>query len=507
MTATPETIDCRREWVGNESGPRHVFRLNGVPPVGELSARLEPIGEPDNAEAFSVVAGPTRAGGRLASIATGAIQFTPRREGNYEAWLVVRAEDGAETRTLVRGEGYETAECLPGEGGVMLYGHELPMTPENPLRSVVVQNTCDGVVTVEGLEPIIGAIDDFQFSAPGLPRSLEPGEAMTVDVEFHPISPQDERSLTFSLATSQGGADFTVVGRTERIFFLEEHERNQVERLIESHVGTYAVLAFNEACKQHVDRLHKAASETSFLNIVVDIALGVLLPGLGNRALGALADGLPNRTLPNWVGAKVLDHKSSIVSEAATPVQEQVKSGLLGLDTSEKETWLAGFRGQVIDGFRTLTDNVITGQFTDIELMAILAAFDKSVVTQSAYYAQIDTYLSQYDTDVAALGDGLMGAAGGFGNPMPAHVRAAWIEHEGERRVAVGHGAASIASGHAAGLEGRKPPIQTFVFQRWPAAVMRDLVVERERSISGGELQTFSLAAAGMNQKDWEQEP
>ena len=202
-----------------------------------------------------------------------------------------------------------------------------------------------------------------------------------------------------------------------------QHE--ELKRIAGSHM-LLAYTDFSSAISDvKVSMKAEAKARAEWAALMVDVAMGFLIPGLG-RSLYNIVDHLPIHS-PDLAYQVALalnspDNARALVTGITKTVTQGIKSSSTSLfgDTS-MDKFLTNLTVQVHRGFETIIDSL--DKVSNRDLAVLAAAYDASVTNRITYAEEIKRLADAYQSQIEEIGDYHPPAQGA----STIHTRAMWI--------------------------------------------------------------------------------
>ncbi len=253
------------------------------------------------------------------------------------------------------------------------------------------------------------------------------------------------------------------------------------------HAMGQAYSDFGDACDANKQAIKDAAKkEGDFAALLVEVGVGVLLPGIGAR-IGRFLNRIPVNASETLYLASM--HLQNNGDNAKAHLNAIVKVGaFIGIKSQARKLFgdsaATNFVSQLRREFKKGHQSIVAGlpNMTDAQLAALRAAYDASVVGEEVYRDAVAGLVSQFQLDVAPVGD----LVGGLENYQE-HIYPHYIRSKTGLRLAL------LRVGGLAGERMEAAPDSDefgYTFVRWVHQDFTEMAIRKARA-KGGTVRTF----------------
>ena len=376
--------------------------------------------------------------------------------------------------------------------------------------------TLVGVATPNAVDEVVSAASAVSAASPPQPASsprptvfgVDPGAPPAGPVEGERMAyargaPRAERNPREQIPVNRGGREpapgpagadgVTPTRQAPAAAPLTNDQRTQLKFEIVSGMGQ-AYTDFSSACDANKSAIKDAAKKDGdFAALLVEVGVGILLPGLSTRIGNFLKRITPDasegmrlvvRHLQNS-GDNAKAHLNAIVKVGAFVGIKSRAKQLFG--DSEATRFVEHLRDEFAKGQESIVGRL--SDMTDAQLAALRATYDRSVVSASIYREAIADLVARFQANVGAVGD----LTGGL-EMYQEHLFPHYVRMGSETRLALLH-EGSINSYSPGGGAG-PGKADSYRFSSWVDPQFAEMAIRKARS-KGNTVRTLDATDVG----------
>lgn len=179
-------------------------------------------------------------------------------------------------------------------------------------------------------------------------------------------------------------------------FFLDNETRDDVKNLVKNGINYHYNRLQDAIYAVEKNEWLQELARTKFNETLIDVFAGIGLPFLGATIFKAISK---LEYAPEVIKNMTQAHWASIVKSTISPIlKKQVNNNPLSTlnELTEIDTFLLGLKSQYNKTMQHLSDLVITDEFNDIELLAMLGRYSKDSYDVYDYIKVIQYQLNEY---------------------------------------------------------------------------------------------------------------